>query len=94
MEQFEYEGSSVENGLTWVRLLPVNTESGFKKVELGFDDQLLRQMVFFDNLEQTTFVALDEVAVNEPIAADRFQFAIPDGVDVIGQPATIESTAR
>ena len=94
MDQFEYEGSSDENGLTWVRLLPVNTESGFKKVELGFDDERLRQMVFFDNLEQTTFVALDDVAVNEPIAAERFRFAIPDGVDVIGQPASIESTAR
>ena len=94
MDQFEYEGSSRENGVTWVRLLPVNTESGFKKVELGFDDQRLSRMVFFDNLEQTTFVALDDVAINEPIEAERFAFAIPDGVDVIGQPANIESTAR
>lgn len=92
MDQFEYEGSSEENGLTWVRLLPVNTESGFRKVELGFDNERLSRMVFFDNLEQTTFVALDDVAVNEPIEPERFAFAIPDGVDVIGQPANIEST--
>ena len=88
MDQFEYEGSSEEDGLTWVRLVPVNTESGFKRVELGFENRNLTQMVFFDNLEQTTFVALLDVAVNEPIADERFEFVVPDGVDVIGQAAS------
>ena len=45
MEQFEYEGATNENGLTWVRLVPVDTESGFKRVELGFADSTLTQMV-------------------------------------------------
>jgi outer membrane lipoprotein carrier protein len=93
MEQFEYEGATNENGLTWVRLVPVDTESGFKRVELGFADSTLTQMVFFDNLEQTTFVALAEVAVNEPIPAERFEFVAPDGVDVIGRPASSDNPA-
>ena len=92
MEQFEYQGSVSEDGMTWVKLVPVNTDSGFKRVELAFVEQRLRQMVFFDNLEQTTFVALDNVIVNEPIDAGRFEFVVPTGVDVVGQPASAKLT--
>lgn len=87
MQQFEHGGSFVDGGLTWVRLLPVDTESGFRRVELGFDDGRLSRMAFLDNLEQTTVVVLKNVAVNAPIDASRFQFAVPDGVDVVGKPA-------
>lgn len=93
LDQFEYEGSVTEDGVTWVRLVPINTDSGFKRVELAFAEQRLHQMVFFDNLEQTTFVSLDNVAVNEPIDAGRFEFVVPEDVDVVGQPASPELTA-
>jgi len=93
MEQFKYEGSVTEDGVTWVKLVPVNTDSGFKRVELAFAEQRLHQMVFFDNLEQTTFVALDNVTVNEPIDAGRFEFVVPDDVDVVGKPASADLTA-
>jgi outer membrane lipoprotein carrier protein len=88
MDQFEHDGSFEENGFTWVRLLPVDTESGFRRVELGFEDGQLSRMVFFDNLEQTTVVVLNNVVVNEPIDASRFRFAVPDDVDVVGKPVT------
>jgi len=93
MAQFRFDGSFDENGLTWVRLVPVDADSGFKRMELGFNGTQLAQMVFFDNLEQTTFIALDHVAVNEPIDAARFEFKVPDGVDVVGEPATPMPTA-
>jgi len=93
LDQFEYEGSVTEDGVTWVRLVPINTDSGFKRVELAFAERRLHQMVFFDNLEQTTFVSLDNVAVNEPIDAGRFDFVVPEDVDVVGQPASPELTA-
>ena len=88
MDQFEYQGTTSAEGMTWVSLAPIDTSSGFKKVDLGFSDTTLTQMVFFDNLEQTTYVSLADVAVNEPIAAERFEFAVPDGVDLVGRPAT------
>ena len=93
MDQFEYGGSFEERGLTWVRLLPVDTDSGFRRVELGFEGGRLSRMVFLDNLEQTTVVVLTNVVVNEPIDADRFEFAVPDDVDVVGQPVAAELTA-
>jgi len=87
LEQFTYEESYVEADTTWVRLTPKNTESGFERVELGFKEGVLHRMVFFDNLEQTTLVELSEVSVNLPIDADRFNFVVPEGVDVVGIPA-------
>jgi outer membrane lipoprotein carrier protein len=87
LEQFSYEGSYDEAGTTWVRLEPHDKTSGFLRVELGFRDDQLRRMVFFDNLDQTTLVEFRDVAVNEPIDAMRFVFEIPDGVDVVGTPA-------
>ena len=91
-QQFEHGGSFVESGVTWVRLLPIDTESGFRRVELGFNDGRLSRMVFLDNLEQTTIVMLKNVAVNAPIDASRFQFTVPDDVDVVGKPVAAHLT--
>ena len=93
MDQFEYDGSFEESGLTWVRLLPVDTDSGFRRVELGFYNRQLDRMVFFDNLEQTTVVVLKNVAVNEPIDDARFEFVVPDDVDVVGKPVAANLSA-
>lgn len=92
LDQFRYEGSYEEVETTWVRLEPHDTESGFLRVELGFIDDTLRRMVFFDNLDQTTLVEFRSVAVNEPIDAERFVFEIPGGVDVVGTPAVADAT--
>jgi outer membrane lipoprotein carrier protein len=93
MDQFEHGGTFEDAGFTWVRLLPVDTESGFRRVELGFDDSRLSRMVFLDNLEQTTVVVLNNIVVNEPIDASSFEFAPPDGVDVVGRPVAAKQTA-
>lgn len=93
LDQFEYQGSYAETVTTWVRLAPKNTESGFVRVELGFVDDTLSHMVFFDNLEQTTLVELHDVAVNEAIDPRRFEFSVPDDVDVVGVPAVADALA-
>ncbi len=91
LDEFELKRAYIEGGLTWVELAPIDTSSGFNKVELGFSGDMLDRMVFFDNLEQTTFVALTDVRVNEPIAPERFQFEAPDYVDVVGTPVVADS---
>ena len=86
LQQFHIDGSMVEAGTTWVRLLPVDPDSGFSRLELGFFEAQLSRMVFFDNLEQTTLVSLYDVRVNEPIDATRFEFVVPDDADLVGVP--------
>lgn len=94
LQQFEYRGSYVEAGTHWVTLQPVDTDSGFRRIELGFMDGQLHRMVFFDNLEQRTLVSLHGVRVNEPIADERFEFEVPDDVDLVGTPAVADEAAR
>lgn len=94
LEQFEYRGTTVEDEVTWVRLIPVSTESGFARVELAFIDDQLGHMVFFDNLEQTTYVTLENVSVNKPIDPAHFEFSVPEHVDVVGKPASAASAAN
>ena len=90
LEQFDFGCTTVEEATTWVRLLPKDVHTGFNRIELGFVDAELRRMVFFDNLEQTTLVALYDVTINEPIDAQQFEFTVPEGVDVVGVPATAD----
>jgi outer membrane lipoprotein carrier protein len=86
LEDFNYVGSFEDRGTEWVLLRPKDTESGFYKVELGFTDGKLSRMLFGDNLEQTTLIALVDVAFNEPIDESVFNFTPPDGVDIVGEP--------
>jgi len=92
LQQFHFNGSMIENGTTWVRMLPVDDSSGFNRLELGFFDGQLSRMVFFDNLEQTTLVALYDVVVNEPIDALQFEFVVPDDADLVGVPLAAGDT--
>ncbi|MDH3532184.1 MAG: outer membrane lipoprotein chaperone LolA [Gammaproteobacteria bacterium] len=91
LEQFVHENTYSSESTTWVRMSPKNTDSGFLHVELGFIDRQLSRMVFYDNLEQTTVVALNDVLLNEHIDPGRFEFSAPDGVDVVGSPAVAQA---
>lgn len=93
LAQFRFDGSMIEAGTTWVRMIPIDTSSGFERMELGFFDGQLTRMVFFDNLDQTTLVALYDVKTNEPIDAEQFAFTVPDDVDLVGVPAVAESVS-
>ena len=90
LSQFRFDGSNLEDGTTWVRMVPVDTSSGFERMELGFEAGALTRMVFFDNLEQTTFVALYDVLTNEPIDASRFVFDMPEDADLVGTPVAAD----
>ena len=92
LEQFRFDGAVEEQGTTWVRMLPIDTSSGFERMELGFVAGRLDRMAFFDNLDQTTFVAMHDVRVNEPIDAESFTFTIPDDADLVGTPVVAGET--
>lgn len=88
LDDFVVEAAETRGDTTWVRLVPVDTSSGFREVELGFVGDMLSRMVFLDTLEQQTVVALNDLRYNEELDAGRFEFTVPDDVDVVGTPAT------
>lgn len=69
----------------WVNLIPVDEESGFTEVRIGFEDNRLRLMELLDNLGQRTRMSFVDLKENQPISDTVFDFVPPDGVDVIDE---------
>ena len=86
LAEFEYVDGYEHAGLTWVRMRPLDTSSGFRQVELAFSGDVLTRMVFLDNLDQTTLVSLYDVVIDEPIEPSVFEVDLPPDVDVVGTP--------
>ena len=86
LADFDYIGSFSDRGTVWVRLRPKGLDSGFEQVELGFTEGQLSRMIFSDNLQQKTLIALFDVVLNGVIPAERFEFSPPPGVDLVGVP--------
>ncbi len=91
LADFDYIGSFSDRDTVWVRLRPKDSKSGFERVELGFTEGQLSRMIFSDNLQQATLVALFDVVLNGEIAADRFEFSPPPGVDLVGVPVVSDA---
>jgi outer membrane lipoprotein carrier protein len=87
LDEFDVvDGFTDERGTVWLRLRPRNPDNGFTRVELGFDEGMLRRMIFADSLEQTTLIALLDVRVNETLDDSIFEFVVPEGADLVGEP--------
>jgi len=74
------------DGLVWLRLKSKEKEPQFAYADLGFDATGLQRMQFEDTLGDKTEIRFSEWKRNPALPADRFTFAPPKGVDVIGDP--------
>lgn len=92
LDDFEYVESSSDRGTVWVLLRPRSSDNGFTKIELGFNNGDLRRMIFSDNLQQSTLIALFDVQVNQDIPAEHFRFTPPDDVDLVGKPLVADKS--
>ena len=73
-------------GLKWIALVPKILDTEFYRIELGLDDQLVREMKLHDHFDQQTIIRFSQLEVNKDLPDTNFKFYIPDGVDVIGDP--------
>lgn len=75
-----------EDGLAWVSVVPKSNETGFTKIELGFNQaQLLQKMLLVDSFGQHTNITFSMQEKNPEIDAKSFFFQPPEGVDVVGE---------
>ena len=74
-----------KDGLRWVELQPKGgQDQGFTAVRLGFDARgALQEMRMEDAFQQETLLTFHDIRLNQPIAAQEFQFTPPAGVDVL-----------
>jgi outer membrane lipoprotein carrier protein len=54
-----------------------------KEVELGFSSGVLSQLGFTDSLQQKTSIDFSAPVLNEKTETSRFEFILPEGVDVL-----------
>ena len=69
----------------WVNLIPLDEESSFTEIRIGFEDNRLRLMELLDSLGQRTRMSFGDLKENQPIADKVFDFLPPDGVDIIDE---------
>lgn len=75
------EGGSVDDFV----LTPKASDTMFETLRLSFRDGVINDMQLNDPIGQRTNILFQNVVLNEPVAADTFQFEVPDGVDVISE---------
>ncbi|WP_020394516.1 outer membrane lipoprotein chaperone LolA [Thiolinea disciformis] len=81
------EMESQESQLAWFRLVPKKKDTDFTTMDLGLGANGLQEMVLSDKFGQQTYIHFQNMKFDSPIAADRFTFTPPQGVDVIGNPS-------
>ncbi len=85
-EAFDVKESGLFEGLLWVTLTPRSRDTTFEKIHLGFGESLMERMDVLDGFGQITRFDFREIQRNATMDTERFQFDLPDGVDLIGTP--------
>lgn len=83
-EDFIVLGSREADGVAWLELSPKLQDTDFLKLEIGLNNQAIKEMVLYDQFGQRTQISFDQLQINPRVPESRFNFNIPPGVDVIG----------
>ncbi|HEY9107528.1 MAG TPA: outer membrane lipoprotein chaperone LolA [Roseateles sp.] len=82
---FTLKAQAGEGGLDWVQATPKQAESTIQSLKLGFRGKELAAMEIVDGFGQRSRLDFSAVQANVPVAAERFQFKLPAGADLIEQ---------
>ncbi len=70
----------------WLLLQPLDQESGYESIQIGFDQSGLRVVRFSDDFGYHTQLEFVDIEANVALAEDEFEFQQPEGVEVISDP--------
>ena len=82
---FTLKAQPADGGLEWVQALPKQAESTVQSLKLGFKGKELAAMEIVDGFGQRSRLDFSAVQTNVALAAERFQFKLPAGADLIEQ---------
>jgi chaperone LolA len=83
-DAFTVDETYTLDGLEWIKLRPKSAGTDFTSVLLGFDGAAPQRLELVDGLNQVTRIVFENVELNPTLDAGTFDFAPPEGVDVIG----------
>jgi len=73
------------DGLEWVKATPKVRDGAVASLSVGFKGKALAEVVLLDAFGQRSVLRFSSLVLNTPIAAERFRFVPPPGVDVLEQ---------
>jgi chaperone LolA len=80
---YKVKPQGVADGVEWFQLTPLQTDSGFDSVRLGFVERKLRYFEMQDSFGQKTQLNFNDLQYNPVLQKNSFVFTPPAGVDVI-----------
>ena len=86
-EQFEVREAGDDGTLMLLELRAIDAEVEFERILLGLQDDRIALMIVEDAFGLRTELRFRNVTRNPEIDPSRFVFALPEGVDLIGEPA-------
>ncbi|SDN59314.1 outer membrane lipoprotein chaperone LolA [Vreelandella arcis] len=78
--EVDYEQDGSDDVFT---LVPNSPDTLFEQLSMTFDGDMLTELWMTDSTGQRTAIVFSDPVRNEQIPDERFEFDIPDGVDVI-----------
>ncbi len=85
-KQYQVKMIAAAEPLEKVELSAKTENMTFERVVLTFNRDVLSTMIMYDNFNQVTSLKLFNIKINDFIPESVFQFAPPEGVDIIGRP--------
>lgn len=86
-QQFELQALPDAEGMAWVAIRPRAEEGDFVSARMGLENGLPKVLELRDSLDQRTRILFLNLRRNTAIDAQRFEFTVPEGVEVIGEAA-------
>lgn len=82
-DHFSLNALGMKKQLDWLEVRPLDEESLFDKVHMGFRGNVLEVMELYDHFGQKTSIKLSNLQRNPKSSADLYQFTVPEGADVV-----------
>lgn len=83
LQEFYSVTKSQNAKLQIYKLKPLAAEEHYKSIELTFKKNKMVTLTFQDKLDQITTIGFSKTKENRKVAKNLFEFAVPEGVDVI-----------
>ncbi len=80
---FSLNALGMKKQLDWLEARPLDQESLFDKVHMGFRGNVLEVMELYDHFGQKTSIKLSKLQRNPKSSPDMYKFAVPEGADVV-----------
>jgi len=82
---FSLNAIGMKRQVDWLEVRPLDEESLFEKVMMGFRGNTLDTMELYDHFGQKTVIRFTNLQRNPRTPPDLYKFTVPEGADVVSE---------